>query len=1481
VTQAASSLPTGGTFTAGSGNILTSGNALTVNQSSLRSIIDWSSFSIGKGGIVSFNNGAGATLNRVTGGTATAILGQLAASGSVYILNPQGVLIGRGATVRTGGDFLASTLNLSNSAFLNHGSLVFRGSSTASVVNLGNLTSAGGSVYLIAYGVRNGGSINTPNGATGLAAGSQVLIADTASDQRVFVEAPGGDITNSGFINATQAELKSNGGNIYALAGNNGGQIHATGTATKDGHVWLIANGGTANVSGTISAQNADGTGGTVETSGAQVHTSGATITTGRGGSWLLDPDDLTIDGTLASTIESSLNNGTNVTEQTSAPTAGGNGDITVASNVAWTSVASLTLSAYRNIAVNSGATVSNTGAGSLTLRADNTSNDTGSVSINGLVDFSASSGNVAVLYDPPGTASTKYTAPVTYGVSQIKTNSSWAPPTDNSVSSQSTAYMLVNNVTDLQNLSRNLSGTYALGTDVDAISVANFAPIGASSTFSGIFDGQGHTVSNLTINDTTDNYVGLFGHSIGKIRNINLSAESVTGSANYLGGLAGYSSGKVSNSTVAGALMQEDTLHEDYFGGLLGWNSGTVNNSSANVTVAASTSGRDYYAGGLIGVNVASVSDSYATGSVTLSESSGSSNFVAGGLAAYNGDTISGSYASGAVTVTTTTSGYATAGGLVGENDNTISNSYATGSVNGGSSVYAGGLVGYSYGQISGSYATGSVTAATTNYGGGLIGDHVTGTVTSSYWDSQTTGQSGASGNAATISGATSQTTAQLQSGTLPAGFSSTNWIATAGFYPFLTWQGKIISGTVFDGSSPLASVTVDGLINGVTVGGVTTNASGYYSFFAPNSAFTAGAGVLTYLLGGAQGNTFSDGDGDGAGAYTGMNIYAGTLTLLNRTNNTYSGMLNALGAALGGNSGANFLFALNSGALSLNSGANLSIVNNVALAIDQAINAPSGGVQIQSQANVTQSQPITAAGLNLSGNGSFTLTNTSNSVGVLAANLNGSLSLANSGPLTIGASGSSTGISASGTVLINTAGNLTIASGSTVTGSGPGDALVLTTGGQFLNLEGGDAISVSTGGGRWLVYSQNPANDTRGGLAYDFKQYDAVYGSSTPAQATGNGFLYSYAPVLTVGLSGTISKTYDGTTAATLTSSNYHVSGAIDGDAVTLANTPASGTYSDPNAGSGKNVSASGISFANLSIANGSANIYGYQLGSTASGNIGNINPATLTYTADVSSRPAAVSNPAFTGSVTGFVHGETLTSATTGAAAFTSSADASSAAGGYAIDGSGLTANYGNYVFTQAASNATALTVTAAIVAPPPPPTTPATPTVLTLIVNNATRLENQLNPAFAAAYDGPAIPGLDISSLVASLTYETAASSAPAGTYSIAASTAAVLPGYTIEIIPGILTVIGNSPHAIPTQIVSNSLLLPNPLPAIPNFTGNSLLPGNAWGVFQIGISGTNDNFVPPSLGLQQTPWAQSSFFGAPSHTGATYFAGAKP
>lgn len=67
--------------------------------------------------------------------------------------------------------------------------------------------------------------------------------------------------------------------------------------------------------------------------------------------------------------------------------------------------------------------------------------------------------------------------------------------------------------------------------------------------------------------------------------------------------------------------------------------------------------------------------------------------------------------------------------------------------------------------------------------------------------------------------------------------------------------------------------------------------------------------------------------------------------------------------------------------------------------------------------------------------------------------------------------------------------------------------------------------------------------------------------------------------------------------------------------------------------------------------------------------------INPALLTVTADAQSGSYGAANPALTGSVTGFVAGDTLSTATTGPLALTTSATASSPAGAYAIVGSGL--------------------------------------------------------------------------------------------------------------------------------------------------------------------------------------------------------------
>ena len=127
------------------------------------------------------------------------------------------------------------------------------------------------------------------------------------------------------------------------------------------------------------------------------------------------------------------------------------------------------------------------------------------------------------------------------------------------------------------------------------------------------------------------------------------------------------------------------------------------------------------------------------------------------------------------------------------------------------------------------------------------------------------------------------------------------------------------------------------------------------------------------------------------------------------------------------------------------------------------------------------------------------------------------------------------------------------------------------------------------------------------------------------------------------------------------------------------------------------------SGASVAN-SVAASGLNVglyspYSTQQGYDITGGNLTITPATLTYAAALTSIPYGTSNPILSGTVTGFVGSDTLASATTGAAVFNTSALSTSNVGSYAITGSGLTANNGNYIFTQAAGNATALNITPA--------------------------------------------------------------------------------------------------------------------------------------------------------------------------------------
>src|SRR5207249_3306072 len=204
------------------------------------------------------------------------------------------------------------------------------------------------------------------------------------------------------------------------------------------------------------------------------------------------------------------------------------------------------------------------------------------------------------------------------------------------------------------------------------------------------------------------------------------------------------------------------------------------------------------------------------------------------------------------------------------------------------------------------------------------------------------------------------------------------------------------------------------------------------------------------------------------------------------------------------------------------------------------------------------------------------------------------------------------------------------------------------------------------------WLVYSTDPASDTRGGLVYNFKQYNATYGV-TVVLGTGNGFLYSIAPSITPSLIGSVSKGYDGTTTATLAGGNYSLSGAIDGDTVTL-NNPVSGNYDTKNVGINKNVSLSGLAIA--SATDGAATVYGYQLASSsANANIGTITAKALTITAQTNSKTYdSTTSAAALPVVVGLVGSDTVTGKA-------ETYDTANAGVGKTLSGSAYTVNDGN--------------------------------------------------------------------------------------------------------------------------------------------------------------------------------------------------------
>ena len=722
-------LPTGGQVVSGSATIATNGPSMEINQSSDAMIANWQTFSIGAGNSVTFNqpDARSIAMNRVIGQDPSQILGNLIANGRVFLLNPNGIVIGKDGRVQTGG-FVASTLGLSDSDFLRE-NYRFTGAG-GTILNQGDLK--GGVVALIAPRVSNEGTIA---GDAALAGGTDVTL-DFNGDGLISVEVSASSvetlIENKGLIQADGglAILTAKGAN-EAMKGvvNNSGVIEAASLEHRDGRVLLLGDmeHGEVNAGGTLAASF-------VETSAAQVNIADDVQVKTGGGKWLIDPGDFTIAASggnmTGATLTANLANG-NVDITTLG--RGSNADIFVNDSITWSSH-TLTLDADRNITIN--APLFGSGTAGLTLAFAQRST-TGDYFINAPVNL-ASTGNFTTFENTSnGNLITRYTIITSLG----------------SVGSMTG--------TDLQGIEGNLSGNYVLGADIDAAATvswnggAGFAPIGdviVNGTFrffSGRFDGLGHTISGLTIVRPTENYVGLFEtvSGGGTISNLNIRGGRFEGNA-YVGSVAGANDGTVWNVTAGANVHGSSNV-----GGLFGLNSdlGKIDGSAFEGNINAARE-----AGGLVGENDGEISNSQSAGSLN-------GNNSLGGLVGTNrAGSIRNSYADVDVTGTGNHVGGLAANNFTG---GVIANSFATGDVTGADSV--GGLVGVNHGGIvTNSYAAGRVAASGLLVGGLTGRNGVGGMISTSFFDTQATGQSGACGDSTdtAICNATGLTTAQMK---------------------------------------------------------------------------------------------------------------------------------------------------------------------------------------------------------------------------------------------------------------------------------------------------------------------------------------------------------------------------------------------------------------------------------------------------------------------------------------------------------------------------------------------------------------------------------------------------------------------------------------------------------------------------------------------------------------------------------------------
>ncbi|WP_307745395.1 filamentous hemagglutinin N-terminal domain-containing protein [uncultured Phascolarctobacterium sp.] len=344
---------------------------------------------------------------------------------------------------------------------------------------------------------------------------------------------------------------------------------------------------------------------------------------------------------------------------------------------------------------------------------------------------------------------------------------------TDNTIND----YMLVHDAYELQNIETNRAGKYMLADNIEAgvtktdswHSGAGFTPLFSSNNssqatnynwFTGAFEGNGYTVKNLYINNSTYLWVGLFGKSAGQITNVNLENidYSNTGEGRYIGGVLGENvfGGSISNVQVSGKITVNNASKSPYVGGIVGSNGfntigggtagagetrSSVKNAFSKVDITVTGSSTQANVGGIAGKNnYYTKSDDSTVNEIGFIENvrnEGSINVdikqsYAGGIIGTNLGELQQASNIGTV------QGKWYTGGIIGSNDGGQNNVFIqTGFLNEGAvsgTQYVGGIVGQNMGgKFSNLGNTGTISGKDNTgglYVGGIVGQNTRGMV-------------------------------------------------------------------------------------------------------------------------------------------------------------------------------------------------------------------------------------------------------------------------------------------------------------------------------------------------------------------------------------------------------------------------------------------------------------------------------------------------------------------------------------------------------------------------------------------------------------------------------------------------------------------------------------------------------------------------------------------------------------------------------